>query len=419
MNLILLKNIKKTHLFPIILIAFFPFLVFLGSGVINLQVILIDIIFLYELIKYKKLNYLHNKFFYLLLILWFFLIINLIFSIDVQNSLSRSLGFFRFIILVFALKYFILDENIKYKNFILSIWTIAFFIISIDLLFEFTFGYNILGFKSYMPGRLSGFFNQELKIGYLYSFLAIIVSSFIYLNFCKDNIISLKNYKIKKNYIYLFLLIILFIALIIGERANFIKMLFMLFCFIFLFEKKFYKIKFLIISIFFFIVLSTFLSLKQENQYKYRFWGMFLKPFISNPIEYLKNSNYGDHYYAAYKIFLNNKAFGVGLKNYRKEVNSGEYGYNTSTHPHEKHLEILSETGIIGYSSFLFIFIYLITKSIKNFIKIKNLYQLSGLLFVVANLIPLIPSGSIFTTYNATFFWISFSFMLFSNKKES
>tara|TARA_B100001175_G_scaffold317858_1_gene336988 strand:- start:4504 stop:5730 length:1227 start_codon:yes stop_codon:yes gene_type:complete len=404
----ILNKTKKNHLLAISLISLFPLSVFFGSGIINIQIILIDLIFLYEIFKNKKLSYLNNKFFYLFCLIWFYLLINLFFSIDLENSFSRSFGFCRFIILVFALKYYIFDENEDYKKYIFSIWSISFLIISLDLIFELIVGENILGFKTYMPGRLSGFFNQELKIGYIYSFLGIIILSYLY--------IKLKNTKLSKFIFYIIFFTILFISLAIGERANFIKLFITFFIFLFLFENNNFKLKSYLILSFLTITIISLLSLEENNQYKYRFWGMFLKPVLTNPINYLNNSNYGEHYMAAYNVFKKNKIFGIGLKNYRIEVSSGEYGKNTSTHPHEKHLELLSELGLIGYLIFISFFIYSIVHGLRLFIKNRNLYQLSGLLFIFVNLIPLIPSGSLFTTYTAVFFWFSFSFMINSKK---
>jgi len=411
-----INNTKKNHLFAISLISLFPAIVFFGSGIINIEIILLDLAFLYELFKNKRFGYLNNKFFYLLIFLWLILLINLFFSIDFNNSFSRSFGFCRFIFFTFALKFYIFDEHEDYKKYIFSIWTAIFLIIILDLIFEFIFGKNILGFESYMPGRLSGFFNQELKIGYVYSFLSLIILSYVYLNF--------KYYIININFIYIFFLIILFISFIIGERANFVKTFLMLLFFLFLFEEKFFKIKLTLVSIFC-AVFFTIIIFGENNYYKHRFWGTFLKPIINNPIEYLQNSSYGNHYYAAYNVFKNYKFFGVGLKNYRIEVGavkiptpSGNYGINTSTHPHEKHLELLSETGFIGYFFFISFFIYSIINGIRLFLYNRNLYQLSGLLFITTNLIPLIPSGSLFTTYTGTFFWSSFAFIIYSSKKN-
>jgi len=413
-----LNNIKKTDIFAILLISFFPVLIFFGSGVINVQIILLDLLFLVELFRNKNFKYLNNKYFYSFILIWLVLLINLFFSSYPENSFSRSFGFFRFIIFVFALKYYIFDKNKYYKNYILSTWTVIFFIISIDLVYEFFIGNNLFGFESYMPGRLAGFFNQELKIGCLYSSLSLIIFTFIYLNLGNFKFKYFQNLKSKKYLIYLIMLFILSISFIIGERANFIKTFFMFFCFIFLFEKKFYKIK-LYVVLAFLLVFSAAITLDKEskNIYKHRFWGTFLKPVINNPIKYLNNSSYGDHYAAAYNIYKDNKLFGVGLKNYREQAATGKYGNNTSTHPHEKHLELLAETGIIGYLAFLIFFLFMIIKSIKNYINYNNLYQLAGTLFVIANLIPLIPSGSLFTTFTATLFWMNFAFLIFYKNK--
>ena len=103
---------------------------------------------------------------------------------------------------------------------------------------------------------------------------------------------------------------------------------------------------------------------------------------------------------------------GVGLKNYRKEVLEDGYSENPSIHPHQVHLEVLSEIGIIGYISFFILFAYSLFFSIKNYFKKKNIFQLSGILFVLVSLIPIIPTGSFFTTYGAALFWLNFGFML-------
>ena len=56
-----LKNEKFN--FPILIISFFLIILFLGSGVINFFIILLDLIFLIELIKNKRLFLLKNIFF--------------------------------------------------------------------------------------------------------------------------------------------------------------------------------------------------------------------------------------------------------------------------------------------------------------------------------------------------------------------
>ena len=127
------------------------------------------------------------------------------------------------------------------------------------------------------------------------------------------------------------------------------------------------------------------------------------------------------HYRLAIDMFDNNKFFGVGFKNFRHEsfhrqVNLGE-NIAVTTHPHQIHLEFLSELGIIGYMIIISFLIYAIFDGYKIY-KFKNSkISLAATFFILATLLPLIPSGSFFTTYGATIFWINFSFILRNNLK--
>ncbi len=400
---------EKLNLVALSIISFLPVIFILGSGILNLFIIILDLIFIFEIISKKKLKYFNNKFFYSLILFWLILLVNLIFSISFIDSLPRSFGFIRFIFFALAINYYF-NESGKYINYIFTIWTIIFFIISFDLIFEYIFGFNTLGFKSYMPGRLSGFFNQELKIGHLYSAIILICLSFIHIFLNEEkNQNKFINYKIKNSIFYLLLILFIFISLIIGERSNFIKTLLMIIPFLFLFSKKDFGKKLLSILI---TIAILFTIMFNNEKFKDRFWKMFFKPLMNNPIQLVSNSNYGSHYKVALEVFNNNMIVGVGLKNYRKEVVKEGYSNNASIHPHQIHFEILSETGLLGYFSFLIFFIFNITLAINHFIKEKNIFQLSGMLFVIVSLIPILPSGSFFTSFGAALFWLNFGLML-------
>ena len=85
------------------------------------------------------------------------------------------------------LYYFRINDQ-KYQKIILSSWLIIFLIVTFDLIFEIFNGKNILGFESYMPGRLAGFYNDELKIGHFYyAFILIVLTHFF-------NLFSKKNF---------------------------------------------------------------------------------------------------------------------------------------------------------------------------------------------------------------------------------
>ena len=111
------------------------------------------------------------------------------------------------------------------------------------------------------------------------------------------------------------------------------------------------------------------------------------------------------------------------LKNFREESKREIYKNDEfkktdarqATHPHQLHLELLSEIGLLGYLLFLLI-LYSIYYSMKNYLINKNIYQFASILFIFSNLIPLIPSGSIFSTFNGGIFWFNFALMLSFNK---
>ena len=269
-----------------------------------------------------------------------------------------------------------------------------------------------------MPGRLSGFFNDELKIGHLYSALIFITISNILV--FKKNYLNIKNFFY--NYIDYFLIFsFLIISFIIGERSNFLKILIVLPIFVIL-VKKLNLVKKLIFLVSFLLVIFT-ISASNEI-YKIRFWNRLIQPIIYNPINFINNTRYGQHYSVAIDVFKNNKLYGVGLKNYREEVKKDIYKKDTSSvriasmHPHQVHFEFLAELGLIGYIYFIIFFLATLLISFKNYLKNKDNFQLSALLFVIASLIPLIPSGSFFTTYSATLFWINFSIMMPSIIKD-
>ncbi len=410
----MINTLKKIENFNeisgVILISLLPITIFLGSGILNASIIILDFIFLIEIFRKKKFYYLKNYLFYLLVFLWFILIFNcFLTSIDSSSSLLRSIGFVRFIFFVFALKYFLgLKEN-YYHNKIFNFWSLIFIVMSLDLIFEYSFGQNIFGFKAELPGRLVGFMEDEMKIGHLYS--AIILLALITIDNFLQKIEYLNKSKNLKNIIFYSLVILfLFTSFLIGERANFIRTFIILLVFVTLYKKN-YKT---LISVFIISVIFFFYIISESERFKYRYWSTFLEPIISDPSKGLFQSPYGDHYNVALEIFDNHKIFGVGLKNYLKESQKDGYSKRGSVHPHQVHFEFLSELGLIGYSSFFLFFLFSILIGIKTFFLKKDFYQLSGILFVLVSLMPFIPSGSFFTTYGATLFWLNFS-ILFKN----
>ena len=409
-----LNKLRKNNLnnfYSIIIISCFPLFFLFSSLLTNLFTVILIFLFLSE-IKLKPKNIIKDKIMLLLILFWFFILISLFTSIYFENSLSRSVGFLRFIFFSYALAYYFKLNNFKYFKIILLIWFFIFFITSTDLLIEYIFGHNLLGNSSYMPGRLSGFLGDELKIGnyYLGFYFLILVFS---IQFFKNQLLS-------------FSIIIFFslIAILIGERSNSIKIILGLFIFLTFYEKIItrYKIMFLGIIISCALILINF-NPDFKNRYKAQFYNPLKTEGIYN---YIKGIPYGAHFSTAYEIFKQNPISGIGLKNFYFECGKDKYidkefvwnHSRCSTHPHQLHLEILSHIGIFGYLVFIYLFFYSIYFGYKNYLKNKNPYLLASLVFIFVSIYTPVPSGSFFTTYGATIFWLNFGVLLAFSSKQ-
>lgn len=173
-------NLAATYL-----IIFLPISLILGAFLADLSVLLIDIIFLYHLYKEKNLQYLNNIFFKFLIIFNIYISIRSIFADDLFFSLKSSLTYFRFAILIFAIKFF-LERDQKLLNIFSKVFVITILVLFIDSLFQYINGYNLLGFKIENPDKLNSFFGDEGVLGsYLVRLLPLFLVSL--LSFNKNN----------------------------------------------------------------------------------------------------------------------------------------------------------------------------------------------------------------------------------------
>ena len=390
-----------------ILLSLFPVFLILGNFLINLTLILFFFIFLFDFFINKNNTFLKESSFWLLLFLFLSLIINVFFSIDQINSLPRVIKILLVIAFVTQIKKSINKHPIEFEKIIFKSWFIIFLIVVFDTLFEIIFGFNTFGNNTGLKGRISGVFGDEWVLGAFFFAFGLIF-------FCYSTK-AIKN--LKKLDLALFIILVL-ISFFIGERANFIKFFIsitLLFSFI-----SHLKIK----SIFFSVATALtifFLIINFNNDYKKRYFKEINQLYKISTIEkYLKNSTYGAQYNSAFKIFLENPLFGVGVKNYRIESVDKKYenknfimtAGRVTTHPHQVHLELLSETGLFGYICFMIFILYSLYFAIKNYIHHKNIFQLSGIIYIIVSLVPLLPSGSFFSTFSSGLFWINYSIMM-------
>ena len=136
---------------------------------------------------------------------------------------------------------------------------------------------------------------------------------------------------------------------------------------------------------------------------------------------YIFSKPHHDMYTAAYRMFLDNKLFGVGPRQFRNECKNYPVSeYSCETHPHNTYLELLSEAGIFAFLVVASLFLYLSYISFKHFfykfIKKKKGYlddfQICLLSAVLISLWPLSPSGSFFNNWMSIVYFIPVGIML-------
>ena len=262
--------------------------------------------------------------------------------------------------------------------------------------------------------RIVSFFKDEPIAGaYLNGFI-FLISGYL--------LSKLKNNKFK-NFLFLSLLAFLYFSIVLtGERSNTIKATFGIFLFFALLD--FIKVRYKIaISVFFVTVIIFVIS--NSNYLKNRYFGqIYNEVFLAKDTNFFKENIYFALYKSGFNVFKNHPIFGVGNKNYRIESCKDKrdiikYDYQCTTHPHQIYIELLAEHGIVGTLILLSTFFFLIFKNLKTIIMSKNYAQIGCFVYLLINFIPLIPSGSFFSDFNITLFFINFSLLYALNEKTN
>ena len=435
---------KKTYLnekLIIFLFSFLPISFILGNTAINSNILVIDVFFLLTCYNQKKWSWIKNKYLYFFIIIWIYLIFNSIISTNIINTITitntfdtirneiifprkesiiRSIGFIRFIIFLFAFEYFFIHSK-KLFNKIYLYWFIIILVILFDIIFERIFGHNLLNFKSPSPHRIVSFFKDELVVGgLLFGF------SFLIIGFLFNTTNNRLERKILSNFFFILTIVCIYLT---GERSNFIKALIIGSTIIFILSNSnlYLKKKYIFLLIIAGILLPTLIS-KDIYDRQIGFFKRIQRYDHGSLYEKFGHLKHFAHYETAWQIFKDYPIFGIGNSKFRYICHDKKY-YNAkiklsdvrcSNHPHQVHLEILSEQGILGYLIIFFTIFHILFNSFKAYRKTNNMNHLSSILFVVVFFIPLLPSGSFFSTFNASIFWINLSIVhaFLSKSKE-
>ena len=404
--------------FPSYLIALLPLFLISGPFLSDLSVVIIGLFFLINIILNKEYYFLKNKFIIIFFIFSLYLFINSLINYYDFHSIRSSLGYLRFGIFSLGVFYFL-----EKRNEIIKWLFLCFMACYLLLIFDGYYQYfNKVSFflrnEPQVGGRISSLFGSELIMG---SYLSRLFPVFLGITFFL--------FKEKKGMIILISLIFILIEVLIflsGERASFFFNT-LAAIFIIIMIKDFKKIR---LFSFLTSLVLIFLITNFDNTAKKRIVDeTIFQMGLKDEKKYIFSPVHQSHYLSAYKMFLDNKVIGIGVRNFRNFCNEDRYKVaerSCTTHPHNTYVQLLSETGLIGFIFFVSIFIFFIIISLKHLLGVitKNKYyfndfEICMLSAILISLWPFVPTGNFLNNWVSIVYYYPVGFLLWSLNKRA
>ncbi len=361
-----------------------------------------------------------NLFIKVFFIFYFYILIRSLLSENILLSLESSLFYFRFGIFILAVTYLLNNKFIDVKI-TSKIFLITLLFISIDCIFQFITGSNFIGLEKY-DNRLTSFFTgydgvyNNLVVGNYLARLLPISLALILMTFILN----------KKNILFFIIFLNITSAAIFfsGERVTILNLiiLYLSLCLINFGFRKIFLLNTIILLLFFILSLFSYNNLKDRiitetveqinlsDGKKFQIISSVHHPMIVN----------------AFKNFKDNIIFGNGTKMFREICKKYDQEDNScNTHPHNTYVQLLAETGLVGFS-FVFIFFILVSLKIlkfifQNFNKIitqKEASYLLLLILVFTNLFIYQPTMSFFHNWISIIYFLPLPLIFYINENN-
>jgi hypothetical protein len=437
------NNVISNYLEYLILI--FPISLILGPTFIE---IFSGLLIIFFFAKVDKGFYQKNKFYInFFLIFYLYLVVRTLFFSYEFEKIRSILFYFRFLFFCSAIIYFLNKINFT-KKFNVKYIFIIFLLLIFDSILQYYYGRNILNITLHDTFRASSFFGKELILGsFLFRmFPFILIICILFKLDLKSNIFKLS----------IFFSLYFFAVLISGERTSFFLLFLTIFLLIILI-KDFRAI--LLCSLIFFLFINLIFIFSKKNPYdrmfKYTFSQMIsqkvdskvdskldskLKQNFSNlelnkkinsfPNNYVFSKEHQGHYIITLRMFLDNPIFGQGPRSFRYLCSEDRFIKSDgicTTHPHNTYLQLLAETGLIGFFFVFALFLFTLKQLVKKFFKNfkhknsdNNFVQVKyiSLIAIFVSLFPLAPSGNFFNNWLSFLYYYPIALYIYSINKS-
>lgn len=384
-----------------------------GPFIPNLIIILICLIGLFLIIYNKEWKYFDNFFFKFLLIFSVYLIISSIINEKINLKSIGHYTYLRYVIFSIVIWHTLENNRNFFKNFTKFV-LFSVMLLFIDSIFQYLNGTNLFGIQKSSYNKISSFFGRDVKLGAYLARIYIFVFIFIYLFLDKKLL----------NILYFHLINLLFatIILLTGERTSFLIFIVNFLLLNFITRESFFNktITFLVVT---FTSIIIFVNVKDV---KIRFIDTTLMQFTQsnkNTLDFnFFSKGHENHYKIAYKMFSNSKFFGQGPNSFRNLCDKEKFrisanGEGCSTHPHNIYMQLLGETGLIGFLFLMLSFFYIYYQLIRGLIKINKINKnFNNKIYfyvpIAVYLFPFIPTGNFFNSWVNIIIYLPLGFLL-------
>ncbi len=416
-----MNNLKYSNSFLInlIIVSIIPFLIW-GPFLPDLIVSLSALFFLSYVLKNKKFYFFKNK---PLIIFFIFCTYCILLSIfvaeDTMLSFESSLFYFR--IGVFScFIWHLIDKDKNILTFFYYTLILCFLALVIDGYIQYFTGVNLSGFKI-SDTRVSSFFGDELIMGsYLSRLFPLLFALFL----------IKKKRKFEIYFIGVLFILVDVLIFMSGERAAFFFLnLSTLFIILLIKEYQKFRLITFIIAISCVIILSFNSSKLNERMFKGPAEDMGLVKSSKETVIFSKVHD--SIIRTAYNMFKDQPLLGHGPKMFRVVCKDEKYAKGPTsckTHPHNFYIQLLAETGILGFLFLFSVLVYVFfttLRQLKSIIFRQNRpltdYQVCLLAGILITVWPLTTNGNFFNNWLMIVYSLPIGFYLqsFYSKKKT
>ena len=376
-----------------------------------------------------------------------------------DNPIFKSFVLVRFLVLVIIIDTLYFNKIINLEKFFLSSLICTSFVCS-DILLQYVTGFDIFGYKRQGAWNMGPFGDEWIAGSYLKNFSFF---SFFYI------FKAFKNKNFNTSLLIIVITLHLTAILLSGNKMSLLLFLFGCVLIILLIKNfRFVMSISLLIFVSIFFLLFNYDSHENTNYYEASYKAFLSEINIMKLIEINKdtsirkdstktvlNENYEDTNIPKKIILLRrseyNRVFqtaiqmwkerpftGFGLKSFRfkcwdmlakdnieRKVSKRPQNIVCANHAHNYYLEFLSEAGIIG-SSLLVIFFLILLKDTFYFLR-RHYQQINSEMILLVPIVvlffleiwPIKSTGSFFTTWGATFFWLNVGLLIAGTSKKT